>query len=89
MPGDASIEHMLALHCALGVARVVIVHPSPYGADNASAVLEWSAKRVASLGWHVQTFTNLTLLTGAFETARQLATPSIVSRAGPAMTLRL
>lgn len=33
-PGDASVEELLALHDALGLGRVVIVHPSPYGADN-------------------------------------------------------
>jgi predicted TIM-barrel fold metal-dependent hydrolase len=33
-PGDASVEEMLALHAELGVERVVIVQPSPYGADN-------------------------------------------------------
>ena len=37
-PGDASIENLLALHRRLGVERVVIVHPSPYGADNACTV---------------------------------------------------
>ena len=33
-PGDACIEDLLALHAHLGIERVVIVHPSPYGADN-------------------------------------------------------
>lgn len=37
-PGDASIEDLLALHRRLGIERVVIVHPSPYGADNACTV---------------------------------------------------
>jgi predicted TIM-barrel fold metal-dependent hydrolase len=37
-PGDASIEDMLALHAILGVDRVVIVHPSPYGTDNSCTV---------------------------------------------------
>jgi predicted TIM-barrel fold metal-dependent hydrolase len=34
-PGPASIEDLNALHRALGIERVVVVHPSPYGADNA------------------------------------------------------
>lgn len=37
-PGAASIEDLLALHGALGLDRVVIVHPSPYGADNACTI---------------------------------------------------
>jgi predicted TIM-barrel fold metal-dependent hydrolase len=37
-PGAASIEELMALHRALGIGRVVIVHPSPYGADNAATV---------------------------------------------------
>jgi predicted TIM-barrel fold metal-dependent hydrolase len=37
-PGPASIEDLLALHDALHIDRDVIVHPSPYGADNAVSV---------------------------------------------------
>ncbi len=37
-PGEASIENLLALHRRLGIERVVIVHSSPYGADNACTV---------------------------------------------------
>lgn len=37
-PGDAALEDLLALHRTLGIDRVVIVHPSPYGADNACTV---------------------------------------------------
>jgi predicted TIM-barrel fold metal-dependent hydrolase len=33
-PPDASVEELIALHKRLGVQRVVIVHPSPYGTDN-------------------------------------------------------
>lgn len=33
-PGEASIADLEALHAHLGIDRVVIVHPSPYGADN-------------------------------------------------------
>ena len=34
-PGDASVADLLALQRGLGLERVVIVHPSPYAADNA------------------------------------------------------
>jgi predicted TIM-barrel fold metal-dependent hydrolase len=37
-PGEASIDELKALHRALGIDRVVIVHPSPYGADNSVTV---------------------------------------------------
>src|SRR6185369_10151526 len=37
-PGDASIEDLEALHRALHIDRVVIVHPSPYAADNAVTI---------------------------------------------------
>jgi predicted TIM-barrel fold metal-dependent hydrolase len=115
-PGPASIEDLAAMHQAIHIERVVIVHPSPYGADNAVTVdavrklgvrargvavideattdaalddmhaagirgvrvniesfgditpaeaghrLKWAAERVARLGWHVQTYTNLGIL---------------------------
>lgn len=35
MPGDALVADLLALHDGLQIDRVVIVHPSPYGSDNA------------------------------------------------------
>jgi len=37
-PPDASVEDLLALQHRLALDRVVIVHPSPYGADNACTV---------------------------------------------------
>ena len=37
-PGDASLEDLSALHRRLGISRVVIVHPSPYGTDNACTI---------------------------------------------------
>ncbi|HET7383099.1 MAG TPA: amidohydrolase family protein, partial [Pseudolabrys sp.] len=37
-PGPASIEDLEALHRTLHVDRVVVVHPSPYGADNSCTV---------------------------------------------------
>jgi predicted TIM-barrel fold metal-dependent hydrolase len=33
-PGEASVEALVAHQAALGMARVVIVQPSPYGTDN-------------------------------------------------------
>jgi predicted TIM-barrel fold metal-dependent hydrolase len=33
-PPDASVEQLVALHASLGIERVVIVQPSPYGTDN-------------------------------------------------------
>jgi predicted TIM-barrel fold metal-dependent hydrolase len=37
-PGPASIDDLLALHRMLRIDLAVIVHPSPYGADNACTV---------------------------------------------------
>ena len=37
-PGPAAVEDLLALQRALRLDRVVIVHPSPYGADNSCTV---------------------------------------------------
>lgn len=37
-PGEASVSDLLALHRHLGIDRVVIVHPSPYGSDNSCTV---------------------------------------------------
>jgi predicted TIM-barrel fold metal-dependent hydrolase len=37
-PEDASIEALLALGTSIGTQRVVIVQPSPYGADNRCTV---------------------------------------------------
>lgn len=34
-PGEASVEDLRALHRHLQIERVVVVHPSPYAADNA------------------------------------------------------
>ena len=43
-PALASIEALQAMHRAIGVERVVIVHPSPYGADN--ACLLWALQTI-------------------------------------------
>jgi predicted TIM-barrel fold metal-dependent hydrolase len=37
-PGDASVSDLNALHEALKIDRVVVVHPSPYGPDNTCSV---------------------------------------------------
>lgn len=37
-PGDASIESLMRHQTALGLSRVVVVHPSPYGSDNACSL---------------------------------------------------
>ena len=116
-PGDASVESLEAHQRALGLSRVVVVQPSPYGTDNACSVdaiarlgerargvavidpdriadadlaalhaggmrgaranlatagvidpgTAWRslcalARRVAPLGWHVQTYTNISVI---------------------------
>lgn len=43
-PDLASVEALHALHQSIGVERVVIVHPSPYGADN--ACLLWALRTI-------------------------------------------
>jgi len=137
-PGDASVEELLALHDALGIARVVIVHPSPYGTDNrctvdasrrlgararavavidartsaaeledmhragvrgvrvnletgglhdpgaARALLEEAAARVAPLGWHVQTYTNLDVIAALHGVLMALPVTLVVDHFGRA-----
>ena len=137
-PGDASLEDLLSVHRALGIERVVIVHPSPYGANNvctidavrriganargvavidqhttdeelqsmhaagvrgaranletagvsdpqaAADALHWTANRVAPLGWHVQTFTNLNVIAAVHGAIQRLATPLVVDHIGSA-----
>ncbi len=135
-PGPASIDDLNALHKTLHVDRVVVVHPSPYGADNAVTVdavrkignrargvaviddattdamladmhdagirgvrvnlessgesdpavaerhLQDAAARVARLGWHVQTFTNLGILAPLHDTILKLPAPLVVDHFG-------
>jgi predicted TIM-barrel fold metal-dependent hydrolase len=135
-PGPASIDDLVAMHKALHIDRVVIVHPSPYGADNAVTVdavrklgarargvavidddtteamlddmhkagirgvrvnlesygeiesdeagrcLQHAAKRVARLGWHVQTYTNLGILKPLVDTITKLPTSLVVDHFG-------
>jgi predicted TIM-barrel fold metal-dependent hydrolase len=47
-PAVASLEALDALHAAMGVERVVLAHPSPYGTDNTSmlyALESWGPLR--------------------------------------------
>lgn len=43
-PDTASVESLLSMHRTIGVDRVVIVHPSPYGDDNSS--LLWAMRTI-------------------------------------------
>lgn len=135
-PGAASIGDLTAMHQALHIERVVVVHPSPYGADNAVTVdavrklghrargvavidgtisdamlddmhgagirgvrvnleshgesdpavagrhLQHAAGRVARLGWHVQTFTNLAILTALHDVILKLPVTLVADHFG-------
>jgi predicted TIM-barrel fold metal-dependent hydrolase len=135
-PGPASIDDLLALHRALHIDRVVVVHPSPYDADNnctvdavrklgarargvavingtttdamlddmhdagirgvrvnlesygesdpaiAAGRLQPAAERVARLGWHVQTYSNLAVLARLHDTILKLPTTLVVDHFG-------
>jgi predicted TIM-barrel fold metal-dependent hydrolase len=135
-PGDASIDDLSALHRALHIDRVVVVHPSPYGADNSCTVdavrrlgdrargvaviddtvtaraladmhaagirgvrvnlesygesdpavaarhLQEAAARVAPLGWHVQTYTNLAILAALHDTILALPATLVIDHFG-------
>jgi len=135
-PGPASIENLNALHKAIYVDRVVVVHPSPYGADNAVTIdalrkmgalargvavidetttdamlgdmhaagvrgvrvnieshghidsaaagrlFQRAAARVARLGWHVQTYTNIGVLAPLIDTILKLPVPLVVDHFG-------
>jgi predicted TIM-barrel fold metal-dependent hydrolase len=135
-PGPATIDDLAAMHQAIHIERVVIVHPSPYGADNAVTVdavrklgprargvaviddtttdamledmhdagirgvrvnlesfgeiapaeagrrLQQAAARVARLGWHVQTYTNIGILAPLADVILALPTPLVVDHFG-------
>ena len=141
-PGDASIDDLKALHRALHIERVVIVHPSPYGADNSRTVdavrklgtrargvaviddttsagmladmhaagirgvrvnlqsygesdpavagrqLQQAAERVAPLGWHVQTYTNLAILAALHDRILALPTTLVIDHFGLPLAAR-
>jgi predicted TIM-barrel fold metal-dependent hydrolase len=136
-PGDARVEDLLAHQGALGLDRVVVVQPSPYGADNActldalhrlgparargvaviddaateadlaamdaagirgarvnlethgvsdpreaGAALAATARRIAPLGWHVQTYASLGLLAALHDVLMDLPVPLVVDHFG-------
>ncbi len=123
---------------ALKIDRVVVVHPSPYGADNAVSLdamrvlgkrargvavidetttdamlramhdagvrgvrvnlesagesdpavarrlLQWAAERVATLGWHVQTYARLSVIAALHDTIMALPTILVIDHFGRA-----
>lgn len=136
-PADASIDELLALHAHLGIERVVVVHPSPYGADNrigmdalerlgqtraravavinarttdaelkrmhdggtrgaranlstagigdpdaAWRILDETARRIAPLGWHLQTFTSLAVIDALGAKLMSLPVPLVIDHFG-------
>jgi predicted TIM-barrel fold metal-dependent hydrolase len=141
-PGDAPLDALVALHRGLGIARTVIVQPSPYGADNTCllhgleelagtgrgvAVIDGStsdtqlrdmhragvrgvrvnletagqhdpdvawrtllhaAERVAPLGWHVQTYTNLATIAALAGALDHLPVTLVVDHFGRAQAAR-
>jgi predicted TIM-barrel fold metal-dependent hydrolase len=137
-PGEASSIELIALHRALKIDRVVIVHPSPYGSDNRATLagmrtygpgargvavidektsddelksmhdagirgarvnletggvhdpaaaakgLQDTAARVAPLGWHVQTYTNMGVIAALHEVMGKLPVPLVIDHFGRA-----
>lgn len=135
-PGPASIDDLNALHRAINIDRVVVVHPSPYGGDNSCTVdavrrlgprargvaviddktgdaeladmhaagirgvrvnlesygesdpavaarhLQAAAVRVAPLGWHVQTFTNIGIISALHDVILALPTMLVIDHFG-------
>jgi predicted TIM-barrel fold metal-dependent hydrolase len=139
-PPDAPLTALRALHRRLGIERVVIVQPSPYGIDNrctmdavralnadgadraravvvvdpdvddatlrvlhrdgargvrlnfetagihdpraAAPALARLAERIAPLGWHVQTYTNLAMIRALAPTIRALPVPLVIDHFG-------
>jgi predicted TIM-barrel fold metal-dependent hydrolase len=142
-PAEAHVEDLARLQQALGLSRVVIVQPSPYGEDNRCTLdgiarlgTEWGiqargvavidparitdeeldvlhrggirgarvnletsghtdtagaqravravSERIAHLGWHVQTYTNLAVIEGLADIVAQLPTPLVIDHFGRA-----
>ncbi|MBP0495517.1 amidohydrolase family protein [Pararoseomonas indoligenes] len=136
-PGEAPPDALLELQNALGLDRVVLVQPSPYGADNACmldglrrlgpargrgvavidegtteaalrdmhdagvrgvrinlhtagrtdpamarAMLLGAARRVASLGWHVQAYTELSVIAALRDTILDLPGGLVIDHFG-------
>ncbi|ANN76396.1 amidohydrolase family protein [Bordetella flabilis] len=137
-PGDATLADLVRMHRGVGIARTVIVQPSPYGTDNTCllhaleqlagagrgvAVIDdatsdvqfqamhragvrgvrvnletagqhdpevaWrnlarAAERVAPLGWHVQTYTNLATIAALAGALEQIPVTLVVDHFGRA-----
>ena len=135
-PPEASIKDMLSLHEPLGLERVVIVHPSPYGSDNsctldalrqlgqrargvvvidqqtsasdiqkmhelgvrgvrinletqgvadkkyASKEISWVYEKIKDLGWHIQLFTQLKVLSELESVFKQFDIEFVVDHFG-------
>jgi predicted TIM-barrel fold metal-dependent hydrolase len=135
-PPEASIENLLALHDPLGLERVVIVHPSPYGSDNsctldairrlgerargvvvidkgttameiqkmhdlgvrgvrinletqgvtdkkyATKEISWVYEKIKDLGWHIQLFTQLKVLSDLESVFKQFDIEFVVDHFG-------
>jgi predicted TIM-barrel fold metal-dependent hydrolase len=128
-PGDASVADLVRLHALLGIDRVVLVQPSPYGTDNRRLVaglqqlgsrargvavidpaaelagmhiagvrgarvnlategqhdpaaaldaLMQTAEQVAPLGWHIQTYTSLTMIAALHDAILKLPVPLVI-----------
>ncbi len=63
-PAIATLEALDALHAAMGVDRVVLAHPSPYGTDNSSmlyALESWGPARGRGVAVIDESFTQDTL----------------------------
>lgn len=63
-PAIATLEALDALHAAMGVDRVVLAHPSPYGTDNSSmlyALESWGPARGRGVAVIDESFTQETL----------------------------
>ena len=139
-PPDASLDDLATLHRHLGIDRVVIVHPSPYGTDNRVSVdaiaglglarargvavidpsiaekdlralnaagmrgarvnletagvsdpqaawnaLSATARRIAPLGWHLQTFARLDVIAALGARLEHLPVPLVIDHFGRPM----
>lgn len=135
-PPEAVLSDLLTLHDGLGIERVVIVHPSPYGSDNsctlralqalkgrgrgvvvidkavskaelkrmhdlgvrgvrinlqtegihdlsiAQSQIDWTAKMIQDLGWHIQLFTQVDVIARLEGVFNQYDTEFVVDHFG-------
>jgi predicted TIM-barrel fold metal-dependent hydrolase len=85
-PATVSDEALIDMHAA-GV-RGVRVNLETFGKNDpvaAGEVLQAVSARVASLGWHVQTYTNLSVIAPLHRLISNLPTPLVVDHFGKAM----